>query len=251
MSRSTRMYNLAGGRSKQFDVDGEAQCRAPTPLCHAGSSQSVGPQDRVEFARLGGMGMAGDQSGGDAADGGSIGDFGGCLTVGGDQGLGGLFRAAVLPPGAGEVGVQAGLAFRGWRTAPVSSPVRLQCCRGVLECPVHAHLVQLYLCRGERGGVDGAGRPVVGLRHPRYDETCPPGGRVPISGPAMPPGPVTPPSRIMRSTGGASHAGPGDLDSLIRSCEKGNEVAGVRAPATCVPERRCPAGPGRGPGFVR
>jgi hypothetical protein len=72
-------------------------------------------------------------------------------------------------------------------------------------------------------GIDG--------RHPRYDETHQAGGRVPIqrSLDATRPGDITP--RIMRATGGVSHAGPGDHSSLIRNYEKGNGARPQPPPA--------------------
>jgi hypothetical protein len=67
---------------------------------------------------------------------------------------------------------------------------------------------------GRRSSIDG--------RHPRYDETYPSRWPCPYqrSLDATRPGDTTP--RIMHSTGGVSHAGPGDHNSLIRSYEKGN-----------------------------
>ena len=75
-----------------------------------------------------------------------------------------------------------------------------------LSGPVQAHGVVLALANVQaeeypetavhppcRSFVVGGHRSGIERRHPRYDETYPAGGRVPISGPSMPPGPVTPP----------------------------------------------------------
>jgi hypothetical protein len=67
----------------------------------------------------------------------------------------------------------------------------------------------------------GGHRLGIERRHPRYDETyqwwpCPYQRFLD----ATRPGDTTP--RIMGSSGGVSHAGPGDHNSLVGSHEKGN-----------------------------
>jgi hypothetical protein len=77
-----------------FNDTGRAAAR-----CCAVSGQSVGMQDRVQFAHAGGLGMTVDDSGGDAADTGAVGDFGGSVVMGRDQRLCGLLGAAATANG--------------------------------------------------------------------------------------------------------------------------------------------------------
>jgi hypothetical protein len=86
-----------------------------------------------------------------------------------------------------------------------------------VQAEEHAETAAHPPCRslvagGRRSGIDG--------RHPRYDETYPFGWPCPYqrSLDATRPGDTTP--RIMRSTGGVSHAGPGDHSSLIKKPRK-------------------------------
>ena len=82
-------------------------------------------------------------------------------------------------------------------------------------------------------------------RHPRLRRDLPCGGRVAISGRSMPPDPVTP--RIVPATGGVSHAGPGDHNSLAGATKK---VTGA-CPCPVYRRRRTkPARRGWRPGVV-
>src|SRR3712207_2548236 len=80
------------------------------------------------------------------------------------------------------------------------------------------------------------GRSGTGCRQPRYEETHPAGGHVPISGPPVPPGPVTTPPGSS-TTGAISHAGPGDQEPPHGDARKvtGEYRRGGPAPAAVVP----------------